>query len=140
MNSLQQAPPITLNEMAYTRLKGAMKNGEDFSDAIIRMTETKVTGLQRRGEKEIITSDERKIIARIEQDDCLGAESCVSLAPTVFALDESQLGFGRKGEAPLGMMDVEERTVDSDTIILAAKSCPYRAIHVKDGTTGEEIV
>ncbi len=51
--------------MAYTRLKEAMKKGEDFSDVIIRMTETKVTGLQRRGEKEIIISDERKIIAKM---------------------------------------------------------------------------
>ncbi len=121
---------ITLNEMAYTRLKSAMKEGEDFSDVIIRMTETKLAGLQRRGEKEIITSDERKLVVKIEQDNCLAAESCVSLAPTVFALPE---GLAE-------VMDVEDRTVDSETVILAAKSCPYHAIRVKDGTTGEEIV
>ena len=131
---------IKLSGRAYERLSRATRRGEDLSDVIIRLTETKLTGLQRRGEMEILTSDGTKVIVKIEQDDCLGAESCVSLAPMVFALDESQLGFGRKDEEPLGMKDVEERTVDSEIIILAARSCPYKAIHVKDGLTGEEIV
>jgi len=37
------------------------------------------------------------------------------------------------------MKEVEEKTVDSDTIVVAAKSCPYRAIYVKDSATGEEL-
>jgi ferredoxin len=37
------------------------------------------------------------------------------------------------------MREVEERTVDSDTIVTAAKSCPYHAIYVKDVETGDEL-
>jgi ferredoxin len=37
------------------------------------------------------------------------------------------------------MKEVEERTVDSDTIIRAAKSCPYHSIYVRDAETGDEL-
>ena len=116
-----------------------MKKGENYSDVILRLVSTKLDGLQRRGEKEIVTSDNRRLILGVEQDKCLGAESCVALAPMVFALDVSNLGFGRKDEAPLAMREVMDRTVDSDTIIRAALSCPYSAIFVKDAESGEEI-
>lgn len=68
----------------------------------------------------------------------MGAESCVMVAPTVFSLDVKQLGLFRKSSEPLAMKDVTERTVDSETIVLAAKSCPYGAIYVDD-ETGEEL-
>ena len=67
----------------------------------------------------------------------MGAESCVALAPQVFALDVANLGFGTSQE-PLGMRDVMDREVDSDTIIRAAKSCPYQAIYVRDSKNGDE--
>ena len=130
---------IILNEKTLERLMKAKRKGESFSDVITRLSETKVTALQQRGEKEIMTSDERRLFVRIDQSKCAGAESCVSVAPPVFSLDVSQLGLGRKGKEPLGMKDVVERTVDSETIILAANSCPYRAIYVKDAVTGEEL-
>ncbi len=65
----------------------------------------------------------------------MGAESCVIVAPSVFSLDVNQLGLFRRGNQPLGMRDVAERTVRSETIVLAAKSCPYKAIYVKDAET-----
>lgn len=130
---------IPVNEKAYDRLLKAKKKGESLSDVIIRLSEAKVTALQRRGEKEILTSDSRKLVVEIDQDKCAGAESCVSVAPAVFALDPSELGGFRRGGEPLGMREVEERTVRSDTIITAAKSCPYHAIYVKDVETGEEL-
>ncbi len=130
---------ITLDEKTLERLAKAKKEGESFSDVITRLSETKVAALQQRGEKEIMTSDERRLFVRIDQSKCAGAESCVSVAPPVFSLDVSQLGWGRKGSEPLGVKDVAERTVDSETIITAAISCPYRAIYVKDAATGEEL-
>jgi ferredoxin len=37
------------------------------------------------------------------------------------------------------MMDVEEGTVESERIIRAARSCPYQAIKILDGETGEQL-
>jgi ferredoxin len=139
MAGTREDKTISLNQKALDRLVKAKKKGETFSDVIIRLSEAKVTALQRRGEKEITTSDDKKLTVQIDQDKCMGAESCVMVAPTVFALDLSELGGFRRGAEPLGMREVEERTVDSETVIVAAKSCPYRAIYVKDAETGEEL-
>jgi len=130
---------VSLTQKAYDILKKAKKKGETISDVVIRLSGTKIAGLQRRGEKEITTSDGRPLVVRIDQDKCAGAESCVQTAPSVFASDPSELGGFRRGAQPLGMREVEEKTVDSDTIVVAAKSCPYRAIYVKDSATGEEL-
>ncbi|MDG7001809.1 MAG: ferredoxin [Nitrososphaerota archaeon] len=134
-----QPRTIEINQKAFDRLSWAKKKDEDYSDVIIRLTTTKLDGLQRRGEKEIRTSDNKRLILMIDQGKCMGAESCVAIAPNVFALDESNLGFGRSEDAPLAMRDVMEGEVDSDTVIEAARSCPYKAIYVKDSDTGEEI-
>ncbi len=131
---------VSVNEEAFQMLKKARKEGESFSDVIVRLASAKLAGLQKRGEKEITTSEGRKISVKIDQDLCLGAESCVSLAPMVFALDVEHLGFQRRGSEPLGMMDVPEGSVFSETVVLAAQSCPYRAIYVKDVETGEQLV
>ena len=69
----------------------------------------------------------------------MGAESCVIVAPSVFALDLKQLGLFRKGSQPLGIKDVTDRTVGTETIVLPAKSCPFKAIYVKYAETGEEL-
>ena len=130
---------IALSSRAYERLARARREGENFSDVVLRLSSTKLFGLQKRGENEIVTSDNRKLVVRIEQDLCLGAESCVTLAPEVFALDESQLGGSRKEAEPLGMMDVEQKSVESERIIRAAMSCPYQAIIIRDAETGEQI-
>ncbi len=142
MSSLTDATgekTITLSSRAYERLARARKEGENFSDVILRLSSTKLFGLQKRGENEIMTSDDKKIVVGIDQDLCLGAESCVTLAPEVFALDESQLGARRKETEPLGMIDVEEKSVESEKIIRAAMSCPYRAIIIHDAATGAQI-
>ncbi len=131
---------ISVNQKAYDRLSWAKREGENYSDVIVRLTSTTLEGLQRRGEKVILTFDGRKLSIGVDQSDCLGAMSCVALASEVFALDVSQLGLSRKRDEPLGMRDVMEGEVDSGTIIRAAQSCPYQAIHVKDAATGEVIV
>ena len=130
---------VSLSKKAYDILNKAKKKGETLSDVVVRLSETKVAGLQRRGEKEITTSEGKQLMVRIDQDKCAGAESCVQTAPAVFALDPGELGGFRRGAQPLGMREVEEKTVDSDTIVVAAKSCPYRAIYVKDLESGEEL-
>jgi len=129
---------ITLSDRVYQRLTKAMGEGETFDDVIMRLTSTKLFGLRRRGEVEILTSDDRTLSVSVDQDLCMGAESCVGIAPEVFSLDESQLGR-RTSTEPLGMMEVEEGTVDSDKIIRAAKSCPYKAIRVRDAKTDDQL-
>ena len=129
---------ITLSDRVYQRLTKAMGEGETFDDVIMRLTSTKLFGLRRRGEMEILTSDDRTLSVSVDQDLCMGAESCVGIAPEVFSLDENQLGR-RTSTEPLGMMEVEEGTVDSDKIIRAARSCPYKAIRVRDAKTDDQL-
>ena len=129
---------ITLSDRVYQRLTRAMGEGETFDDVIMRLTSTKLLGLRRRGEVEILTSDDMTLSVSVDQDLCMGAESCVGLAPEVFSLDENQLGR-RTSTEPLGMIEVEEGTVESDKIIRAAKSCPYKAIRVRDAKTDDQL-
>lgn len=70
---------------------------------------------------------------QIDWNSCLGAASCVSLAPTVFKLDDAALKSVFIGRAPLIILD--ERSADNETIFRAAQSCPYRAIHLIDADT-----
>src|ERR1700747_3768494 len=72
---------VSLSQKAYEILEKAKKKGETLSDVVVRLSETKIAGLQRRGEKEIMTSDGKRLVVRIDQDKCAGAESCVSTAP-----------------------------------------------------------
>ena len=128
---------LRISKKAFERLSRAKRDGETFSDVVIRLSSATLEGLQRRGEKEVVTSDGLRLILSIDQSKCLGAMSCVTLAPSVFSYDISQAGPWRKQAEPLGMMDVEEGEVDSDALSRAAQSCPYQAITVKDAETGE---
>lgn len=125
---------IAVNGKAYDKLTWAKKKNESYSDVIIRLVSTKLDGLQRRGEKEIVTQDNKRIIMSVDQSLCMGAESCVSLAPEVFALDPSRINDG-----PLGMRDVMDREIPSEKILTAAQNCPYRAIKIIDAETGEQL-
>ena len=58
---------------------------------------------------------------RVDRDLCIGAGNCVALAPTVFALDESNKA-----------VVLDPATADDDTLIEAAESCPENAIIVED--------
>ncbi len=65
-----------------------------------------------------------KKIAKIEIDRelCIGAASCVAIAPGVFALDGENKAFV-----------VDKNAADAETILNAAKSCPTKAIILFDG-------
>lgn len=132
---MSEEKTISLNSKAFDKLTWAKKKDESYSDVIVRLVSTKLDGLQRRGEKEIVTSDNKRLILSVDQSLCMGAESCVSLAPEVFALDASRINQG-----PLGMRDVMDREVPSEKILAAAQTCPYKAIKVKDAETGEQIL
>ena len=62
-------------------------------------------------------------IARIfvDRDLCIGAASCIAIAPGVFALDSENKAVVTN---PQG--------ADNETILLAAQSCPTRAIILYD--------
>lgn len=134
---IEDGNTITINPKAFEKLSWAKRKDEDYSDVILRLVSTKLDGLQRRGQKEIITRDNKRLTLSIEQNLCMGAESCVRLTPEVFALDESRLN-GSNSE-PLGMREVMDREIPSERIFSAAETCPYKAIRVVDAETGEQV-
>ncbi len=58
---------------------------------------------------------------RVDRDLCTGMAYCVEVAPTVFELDD---------EMKARVLD--PASVDDDTLIEAAKSCPLEAIILED--------
>jgi ferredoxin len=58
---------------------------------------------------------------RVDRDLCIGAGNCVAAAPTVFKLDKDNKAVVLK---PV--------SVDEDTLMDAAESCPVDAIIVED--------
>jgi len=68
---------------------------------------------------------------------CIGAASCVAVAPSVFELDAENKAVLRKKQAPptsdsTERRDLADQTIDDETLLLAAKSCPTQAIIVFD--------
>ncbi len=74
-------------------------------------------------------ADKKIKIAKIYVDRgiCIGAAPCVTVAPEVFALDE-------ENKATV----INEKGTDDETILLAAKSCPVKAIFIFD-ENGQQI-
>ena len=73
----------------------------------------------------------------VDRDLCIGAASCVAVAPSMFELDpENKAVLRRKATPPSSDLttreDLEDQTLDDETILLAAKSCPTQAIIVYD--------
>lgn len=68
-------------------------------------------------------------IARIyiDRDLCIGAASCIAVSPGVFALDEENKAIV-----------INDKGADYETILLAAQSCPTKAIILFD-TEGKQI-
>jgi ferredoxin len=83
------------------------------------------------------TGDERNLRVTIDWDKCMGAGSCVIVAPSVFQLDEKAEKSVFISRAALRVKDPD--SVDNETMIIAAQSCPYSAIIVEDEKTGERI-
>ena len=58
---------------------------------------------------------------KIDRDLCIGVSNCVAIAPTAFKLDE-----GNKA------IVLAPSSVDDDTLMEAAESCPENAVIVED--------
>ena len=58
---------------------------------------------------------------RVDRDLCIGVGNCVAYAPTVFTLDEENKA-----------VILDPSSVDDDTLLEAAESCPENAIIVED--------
>lgn len=59
---------------------------------------------------------------RIDRDLCIGAATCVAIAPKAWALDD---------EAKAIILDSSDQETD-DTLLEAAKGCPVMAIFITD--------
>lgn len=68
-----------------------------------------------------------KYKVEVLRDKCIGAASCVAIAPKVFGLDKDQKAFV-----------ISEDELD-DVKLLAAQSCPTAAIVVTNIETGEQV-
>jgi len=58
---------------------------------------------------------------RVDRDLCIGVGNCVAYAPTVFKLDEENKA-----------VVLDPSSVDDQTLLEAAESCPENAIIVED--------
>ena len=73
----------------------------------------------------------------IDRNLCIGAGSCIAVAPSTFELDpENKAVLRRKAPPPSSDMtargDLEDQAIDDETLLLAAKSCPTQAIIIYD--------
>jgi len=91
-----------------------------------------VDALRNRPPRLVITRDGRRLRVSIVRDRCVGAMSCVYLAPQVFDCAVDLFA--------VRMRPIRARAVRSDDIVLAAQGCPTKAIVVEDQETGEVIV
>lgn len=73
----------------------------------------------------------------IDRDQCIGAASCVAVYPEVFEIDDEakavlklQGGNSTSDRTDIKALDVS--SVDDDTLLLAAQSCPTAAIYLYD--------
>lgn len=69
-----------------------------------------------------------KYKVQVLRDICIGAASCVAFSPTTFQLD---------GEKKAVIIDGAADT--EDNIMMAAQSCPTKAIVVINAETGEQL-
>ena len=58
---------------------------------------------------------------RVDRDLCIGVGNCVALASTVFAIDEENKA-----------VVIDPSSVDDNTLLEAAESCPEQAIIIED--------
>lgn len=58
---------------------------------------------------------------KVDRELCIGVSNCVAIAPTVFKLDEENKA-----------VVLAPSSVDEETVLEAAESCPENAITVED--------
>lgn len=82
-------------------------------------------------------SDKKIKYLMVDRDLCIGAASCVAVYPEVFELDDENKavilqknGVKTSEKTHIDMLEVS--SVDDDTLMLAAQSCPTLAIFLYD--------
>lgn len=73
----------------------------------------------------------------IDRDKCIGAASCVAVYPDVFEIDAEgkavlKLKDGSSTSENTDITALDVSSVDDDTLMLAAQSCPTAAIILYD--------
>lgn len=66
------------------------------------------------------TGNVRRIV--VDKHGCIGARSCMVVAPLAFQMDKNDIAYVPEGHGE----------VDEETLFLAAQSCPVLAIHLYD--------
>jgi ferredoxin len=77
------------------------------------------------GDKEVTIG---KYKVKVLRDACIGAASCVAVAASTFEIDQENKAVIKDGS-----------TDSPDTILMAAQSCPTKAIVVIDNETGQQV-
>ncbi len=76
-------------------------------------------------DKEVVVG---KYKVKVIRSACIGAATCVAVSPQVFQLDQEN-----KAVIPEGAADAEAN------ILMAAQSCPTKAIVIIDTETGQQV-
>lgn len=77
-----------------------------------------------------------------ERDVCIGAASCVAVAPLTWELDKENkalLKDGKKTNDP----NIFEKEIDEKDLQInldAARACPVNAIHIIEKETGKKLI
>lgn len=77
-----------------------------------------------------------------ERDVCIGAASCVAVAPMVWELDKENKAV-LKGGSKTNDPNIFEKEIDEKDLQLnldAARACPVNAIHIIEKDTGKKLV
>jgi len=69
-----------------------------------------------------------KYLVKVLREACIGAASCIAFSPSVFELDTE-----KKAVIVSGADDTP------DNLLMAAQSCPTKAIVLIDAETGEQV-
>ena len=80
---------------------------------------------------------------KIDRALCIGAASCVAIYPDVFALDNDNKAVlpkkgGTKTSDLTDVTELDVSAIDDNNLLLAAQSCPTKAIFLYD-ETGKQV-
>ena len=80
---------------------------------------------------------------KVDRNLCIGAASCVAIYPDVFSLDaENKAVLAKKGGVKdsneTNVTELDVAAVDDNNLLLAAQSCPTKAIFLYD-ETGKQV-
>jgi len=80
---------------------------------------------------------------KIDRNLCIGAASCVAIYPDVFLLDAENKAVvpkksGGQTSDEIAVTEINVTAIDDNNLLLAAQSCPTKAIFLYD-ETGKQV-